>query len=64
MLKVLLNARPPQEPQDGGTPPHAGPIGSADSAGTEREKRSPRLDEIMPRKVHGFNARFFRGILT
>jgi len=46
-----------------GRPPHPSPIGSADSADAEREKRSPRLDEIVRRLVHGFKARFFRGIL-
>jgi hypothetical protein len=45
--------------------PHPGPlpIGSADSADAEREKRSQRLDGIVRPMFHGFNARFFRGIL-
>ena len=49
-----------------GRTPHPGPlpIGSADSADAERVKRSPRLDEIVRRMVHGFKARFYRGILT
>ena len=39
-----------------GRTPHPGPlpIGSADSADAEREKRSQRLDEIVRRIVHGF----------
>ena len=43
--------------------PHPGPlpIGSANSADAEREKRSQRLDEIMRRMVQGFNARMVRG---
>jgi len=46
--------------------PHPGPlpIGSADSADAEREKRSQRLGDVLSRVVHGFNARIFRGILT
>ena len=37
------------------------PIGSADSADAEREKRSQRLGEVVRRMVQGFNARMFRG---
>ena len=47
-------------------PPHPGPlpIGSADSADAEREKRSQRLGEVVRRMVQWFNARMFRGNLT
>ncbi len=45
--------------------PHPGPlpIGSADSADAEREKRPQRLGKIVRRMVHGSNARMVRGIL-
>jgi len=45
--------------------PHPGPlpIGSADSADAEREKRSQRLVAGVRRMVQWFNARMFRGIL-
>ena len=46
--------------------PHPGPlpIGSADSADAEREKRSQRPGEVSRLAVQGFNARMFRGNLT
>jgi hypothetical protein len=45
--------------------PHPGPlpIGSADSADAEREKRSQRFGDVLSWVVQGFNARIFRGIL-
>jgi len=45
--------------------PHPGPlpIGSADSADAEREKRSQRLGGVLSRVVQGFNTRNFREIL-
>ena len=48
----------PKNPKMVGRTPHPGPlpIGSADSADAEREKRSQRPDEIVRRMVHGFNA--------
>ena len=39
------------------------PIGSADSADAEREKRSQRLGDVLSRVVQGFNGRIFRGNL-
>jgi len=55
-----------------GRTPHSGPnlglaplpIGSADSADAEREKRTQRLDETVRRTVQGLNARMVRGNLT
>src|SRR5580704_16984962 len=46
--------------------PHPGPlpIGSADSADAEREKRSQRPGEVTRSVVQGFNARILRGILS
>ena len=46
--------------------PHPGPlpIGSADSANAEREKRAQRLGKIVRRMVHGFDARMVRGNLS
>ena len=46
--------------------PHPGPlpIGSADSADAEREKRSQRLGDVLSWVAQGFNARIFREIPT
>ena len=46
--------------------PHPGPlpIGSADSADAEREKRSQRLGDVLSWVVQGFKARMVQGNLT
>jgi hypothetical protein len=49
---------PSHEPKMVARTPHPGPlpIGSEDSADAEREKRSPRLGDLLSRVVQGFNA--------
>ena len=46
-----------------GRTPHPGPlpIGSADFADAEREKRSQRLGDVLSRVVQGFNVRIVSG---
>ena len=46
--------------------PHPGPlpIGSADSAEAEREKRTQRLGKIVRRMVHGFMREGFGGFFA
>ena len=65
--KMVVEKEPaPMNPKMVKRTPHPGPlpIGSADSADAEREKRSQRLGEVLSRVVQGFNARIFRGILV